>query len=78
MAKAQGKDVAGLQDAIVAAQKARLDKAVRDKKLTQSQADDIVGATSRRTSTTSSTPSPATARRRGHPSGGGPRFFFGP
>ncbi|MGZ4199788.1 MAG: hypothetical protein ACXVP1_06330, partial [Thermoleophilia bacterium] len=42
VAKAQSKDVAGLQDAIVAAQKADLDKAVAAKKLTQSQADDIL------------------------------------
>jgi hypothetical protein len=42
VAKAQGKDVAGLQQAIVDATKADLDKAVADKKLTQSQADDIL------------------------------------
>jgi hypothetical protein len=41
VAKAQSKDVNGLEDAILAAQKADLDKAVSDKKLTQSQADDI-------------------------------------
>jgi hypothetical protein len=44
VAKAQGKDVAGVQAAIVAAEKARLDKAVADKQLTQGQADDILGA----------------------------------
>jgi hypothetical protein len=42
VAKAQGKDVAGLQQAIVDATKADLDKGVADKKLTQSQADDIL------------------------------------
>jgi hypothetical protein len=42
VARAQGKDVAGLQQAIVDATKADLDKAVADKKLTQSQADDIL------------------------------------
>jgi len=41
VAKAQSKDVDGLEQAILAAQKADLDKAVSDKKLTQSQADDI-------------------------------------
>ena len=41
VAKAQSKDVNGLEQAILAAQKADLDKAVSDKKLTQSQADDI-------------------------------------
>jgi hypothetical protein len=41
VAKAQSKDVDGLKSAILAAQKADLDKAVGDKKLTQSQADDI-------------------------------------
>jgi hypothetical protein len=42
VAKAQGKDVAGLKSAIVDAAKADLDKAVADKKLTQSQADAIL------------------------------------
>jgi hypothetical protein len=41
VAKAQSKDVAGLKTAILDAAKADLDKAVADKKLTQSQADDI-------------------------------------
>jgi hypothetical protein len=41
VAKAQSKDVDGLKSALLAAQKADLDKAVSDKKLTQSQADDI-------------------------------------
>jgi hypothetical protein len=41
VAKAQNKDVSGLKDAILAAQKADLDKAVSDEKLTQSQADGI-------------------------------------
>jgi hypothetical protein len=42
VAKAQGKDVAGLQQALVDATKAKLDEAVADKKLTQSEADDIL------------------------------------
>jgi hypothetical protein len=41
VAKAQSKDLAGLQQAILAAAKADLDKAVSDKRLTQSQADDV-------------------------------------
>jgi hypothetical protein len=41
VAKAQGKDVDGLEQAILAAAKSDLDKAVSDKKLTQSQADDV-------------------------------------
>jgi hypothetical protein len=41
VAKAQSKDVAGLKTAILDAAKSDLDKAVADKKLTQSQADDI-------------------------------------
>jgi hypothetical protein len=41
VAKAQSKDLDGLEQAILAAQKADLDKAVSDKKLTQSQADDV-------------------------------------
>jgi hypothetical protein len=41
VAKAQSKDVNGLKDAILAAAKSALDKAVADKDLTQSQADDV-------------------------------------
>jgi hypothetical protein len=41
VAKAQNKDLNGLKDAILAAAKGDLDKAVSDKRLTQSQADDI-------------------------------------
>ena len=44
IAKAQSKDLAGLKTAILDAAKADLDKAVADKKLTQSQADDIYKA----------------------------------
>jgi hypothetical protein len=42
VAKAQGKDLNGLEQAILDAAKADVDKAVADKKLTQSQADDIL------------------------------------
>jgi hypothetical protein len=41
VAKAQNKDLDGLEQAILAAAKSDLDKAVTDKNLTQSQADDI-------------------------------------
>jgi hypothetical protein len=41
VAKAQNKDLDGLKNAILAAAKSDLDKAVSDKKITQSQADDI-------------------------------------
>ena len=44
VAKAQNKDVNGLQDAIVAAEKADLDKAVANKQLTQAQADKALAA----------------------------------
>jgi hypothetical protein len=44
VAKAQGKSTDGLQQAILAAAKSDLDKAVADKKLTQAQADDIYNA----------------------------------
>jgi hypothetical protein len=44
VAKAQSKDVAGLKTAILDAAKTDLNKAVADKKLTQSQADDIYDA----------------------------------
>jgi hypothetical protein len=41
VAKAQNKDLNGLKDAILAAQKADLDKAVADKRITQTQADRV-------------------------------------
>jgi hypothetical protein len=77
VAKAQNKDVQGLEDAIVAAQKARLDQAVTDKKLTQTQADDILAELkSHVADLVNANPGdrPAFRGRRG----GGPRFFFGP
>ena len=77
VAKAQNKDVQGLEDAIVASQKARLDQAVSDKKLTQSQADDILAKLkSHVADLVNATPPdrPAFHGRRG----AGPRFFFGP
>jgi hypothetical protein len=77
VAKAQNKDVQGLEDAIVASQKARLDKAVSDKKLTQSQADDIVAKLKAHVADlVNAKPGdrPAFRGRRG----AGPRFFFGP
>jgi hypothetical protein len=77
VAKAQNKDVQGLEDAIVASQKARLDKAVSDKKLTQSQADEILAnLKSHVADLVNATPPdrPAFRGRRG----AAPRFFFGP
>jgi hypothetical protein len=77
VAKAQSKDVQGLEDAIVASQKARLDQAVSDKKLTQSQADDMLAELkSHVDDLVNATPPdrPAFRARRG----AGPRFFFGP
>jgi hypothetical protein len=77
VAKAQNKDVQGLEDAIVAAQKARLDQAVSDKKLTQSEADDMLAnLKSRVGDLVNAKPGdrPAFRGRRG----GAPRFFFGP
>ena len=77
VAKAQSKDVQGLEDAIVASQKARLDKAVSDQKLTQSQADDMLAKLkSHVDDLVNATPPdrPAFRARRG----AGPRFFFGP
>ena len=77
VAKAQNKDVQGLEDAIVASQKAQLDKAVSDKKLTQSQADDMLAKLkSHVDDLVSAKPGdrPAFRARRG----AGPRFFFGP
>jgi hypothetical protein len=77
VAKAQSKDVQGLEDAIVASQKARLDQAVTDKKLTQSQADDMLAALKSHVDdlVNAKPPDrPALRARRG----AGPRFFFGP
>jgi hypothetical protein len=77
VAKAQGKDVGGLQDAIVAAAKADLDKAVADKRLTQSQADDILSALKAHADDLVNLKPGDRPRLRGHERGG-PRFFFGP
>jgi hypothetical protein len=77
VAKAQSKDVKGLEDAIVAAQKARLDQAVSDKKLTQSQADDMLARLRSHVDdlVNAKLPDRPTFRQR---RGAGPRFFFGP
>jgi DNA polymerase III epsilon subunit-like protein len=77
VAKAQSKDVQGLEDAIVASQKARLDKAVSDKKLTQSQADDILAKLKSHVDDLVNA-KPGDRPDRGERRGGGPRFFFGP
>jgi predicted XRE-type DNA-binding protein len=77
VAKAQNKDVSGLEDAIVAAEKAQLDKAVADKKLTQSQADDILSNLKSRVDDLVNGKQPDRPRFGGK-RGAGPRFFFGP
>jgi hypothetical protein len=78
VAKAQKKDVTGLQDAITADAKSRLDKAVADKKLTQAQADGLLSALKSRIDDAVNAKPPAGAPRfrGGERHGGGPRFFF--
>jgi hypothetical protein len=76
VAKAQNKDVSGLEDALVAATKARLDKAVTDKDLTQSQADDALSAFKSHVDDLVNANPPD--RPRLGKRGAGPRFFFGP
>jgi hypothetical protein len=77
VAKAQSKDVSGLQDAVVAAEKADLDKAVADKRLTQSQADDVLSALKAHVADLVNAKPGDQPRLRGRQRGG-PRFFFGP
>jgi hypothetical protein len=77
VAKAQNKDVQGLEDAIVASQKAQLDQAVSDKKLTQSQADDILARLKSHVDDLVNATPPDRPALRGQ-RGAGPRFFFGP
>ena len=75
VAKAQSKDLQGLEDAIVASQKARLDQAVSDKKLTQSEADDILAKLKSHVSDlVNAKPGAGPAFRGRHRAG--PRFFF--
>jgi hypothetical protein len=77
VAEAQNKDVQGLEDAIVASQKARLDQAVSDKKVTQSQADDILAKLKSHVDDLVNAKPPDRPALRGR-RGAGPRFFFGP
>jgi hypothetical protein len=77
VAKAQNKDVQGLEDAIVASQKARLDQAVSDKKLTQSEADDVLAELKSHVADLVNATPPDGRAFRGR-RGAGPRFFFGP
>jgi hypothetical protein len=74
VAKAQGKDVSGVQDAIVAAQKADLDKAVAAKKLTQTQADAILSGLKAHVDDLVNAKPGDRPHLRGH-ARGGPRFF---
>jgi hypothetical protein len=75
VAKAQNKDVNGLKDAILAAAKSDLDKAVSDKKLTQSQADDVYSNLKDRIDDLVSGQLRLHFRGDGGP--GGPGFLFG-
>jgi hypothetical protein len=75
VAKSQAKDVSGLQDAIVADAKADLDKAVADKRLTQSQADDVLSGLKDHVDDLVNAKPGDRPRLRER---GTPRFFFGP
>jgi hypothetical protein len=76
VAKAQGKDVDGLKQAIVDATKADLDKAVADKKLTQSQADDMLaGVKDHVADMVNAKPGDRPRMHERGPGPGGPRFF---
>jgi hypothetical protein len=77
VAKAQSKDVSGLQDAIVADEKAQLDKAVAAKDLTQSQADDMLSALKAHVDELVNAKPGDGPRLRGRERGG-PRLHFGP
>ena len=75
VAKAQNKDVKGLEDVLVAAQQKQLDKLVTAKKLTQSQADALLSRLkSHVDDLVNATPPAAPRFRDAKPSG--PRFFF--
>jgi predicted XRE-type DNA-binding protein len=78
VAKAQNKDVKGLEDALTAATKTKLDKAVADKRLTQAQADKLLDALKSHVDDAVNAKPPAGAPRfrGGERHGGGPRFFF--
>jgi hypothetical protein len=77
VAKAQGKSVSGLEQALVDAAKARLDKAVAAKQLTQSQADDILGALKDHVGDLVNA-KPGDRPQLRMRERVGPRFFFGP
>jgi hypothetical protein len=75
VAKAQSKDVAGLKTAILDAAKSDLDKAVADKKLTQSQADDLYAGL--KSHIDDIVNADIQRHRFGGPGGPGPAFGFG-
>jgi hypothetical protein len=75
--RALSKDVVGLEQAILAAQKTDLDKAVSDKKLTQSQADDLLANLKSHVDDLVNAKLPDRPSFRGRRDAG-PRFFFGP
>jgi hypothetical protein len=74
VAKAQSKDLPGLEQAIVDAAKTDLDKAVADKKLTESQAGDILSRLKSRVDDLVKA-KPGNHPRRGDHARGGPRLF---
>jgi hypothetical protein len=78
VAKAQNKDVSGLEAAITADAKSKLDKAVADKKLTAAQADKLLSMLKSHVDDAVNAKPPAGAPRLRDKPGGGPRFFFGP
>jgi predicted XRE-type DNA-binding protein len=79
VAKAQSKDVNGLEQAIVDAEKADLDKAVADKKLTQAQADKVLAdLKSHVGDLVNGKPGDRARFRGGSHRGAVPRLFFGP
>lgn len=78
VAKAQNKSTSGLEDAIVTAQKSALDQAVKDKHLTQAQADKILSALKAHADDLVNGKPGAGPSFHGRFHGGGPRFFFGP
>jgi hypothetical protein len=77
VAKAQSKDTSGLEAAIVADTKAKLDQAVAAKKLTQSQADGILSGLKAHVADLVDA-KPGAGLQRGARRGARPRFFFGP
>lgn len=77
VAKAEGKTVDGLVDALVTAATKRLDQAVADGRLTKAQRDEIVASLEERTTAMVNGERPAFREQRGPGSGMGPGRGFG-